>query len=101
MATCCCTTTLNFCPQNVCGEIDFDIVAIDSGEHILTTEFLGVQIVIKKTFTAGEKIIFPLDLLNENYEYSVNIFDPTGSQILISKNSVEYGCFKFRTIISV
>lgn len=98
---CCCTKTLNFCTQNVCGEIDFDIVAIDPGVYVLVTEYLGVQITIAKTFAAGEQIVFPLSLLNENYEYTVNLFEPGGSQVVISKDSVDYDCFKFKTVINV
>lgn len=98
---CCCTNTLNFCTQNVCGEIDFDILAINSGVHTMVAEFLGVQVTISKEFLAGEKIIFPLSLLNESYEYTVNIFEPNGSQVVISKAGIEYDCFKFKTILNV
>lgn len=98
---CCCTNTLSFCTQNVCGEIDFDILANDPGVYTLIADYLGIQITITKEFSAGEQIIFPLNLLNESYEYTCSIFEPGGSQVVISKNSIEYNCFKFKTVINV
>lgn len=97
---CCCTNTLSFCTQNVCGEIDFDIKAQVAGVHKLVTEFLGVQITIRKIFAIGDNLIFPLNLLNENFEYTVNLYDPDGTQIIIAKGGIDYDCFKFKTIIS-
>lgn len=99
--TCCCTNVLNFCTQNVCGEINFDVKAKMDGVHKLITDFLGVQITISKYFLTDDFLIFPLSLLNENYQYSVNLFDPTSAQIIITKDSIEYDCFKFKTILSM
>jgi hypothetical protein len=97
---CCCTNTLNFCDQNICGDIDFDIKAQANGEHTLVTHFLGIQIVIKKSFLDTQEIIFPLEGLNESYEYTVELFDPTGAKIIIRKNAIDYDCFKFKTVLS-
>lgn len=98
---CCCTNTLGYCNQNICGDgIDFDIVAQADGEYTLATEFLGITIHITKTFAEGEEIIFPIDSLNEGYQYTVELFDPTGAKVLISKTGVNYDCFKFRTVIN-
>lgn len=99
--SCCCSNTLDFCTQNVCGEIDFDILATNNGVYVMQTEFLGVQVVISKYFLAGDSIIFPLNLLNESYQYTANIFNPNGTQISIPKSGVEYDCFKFKTILNV
>lgn len=96
---CCCTKTLNFCNQNICGSIDFDISAQITGTHSLVTQFFGIQISIDKEFNAGDKLIFPLDGLNEGYQYTVELFDPEGTKILIRKNAIDYDCFKFRTVI--
>jgi len=97
----CCTNTLNYCDQNVCGEIDFDILAQVPGIHTLTTFFLNKKITIEKEFSVDELIIFPLDTLNENYEYKVELFDPNGDKIIIRKSDIDYDCFKFYTSINV
>lgn len=97
---CCCINTLDFCDQDVCTEIDFDITAQATGTHTLTTDFLGRKITITKAFDAGDKIIFPVDGLNENFQYTAQLYDPTGTQILIRKNDVDYDCFKFKTVIN-
>lgn len=99
---CCCKNTLNFCDQDVCGSgIDFDITAQMSGEHILHLTFLGViSFKIAKTFGAGDEIIFPIDTLNEDYQYTSELFDPNGDKIVISKNGIDYDCFRFKTVIN-
>lgn len=99
---CCCTNTLDFCRQGICGDgIDFDILAQVSGVHTLLIDFLGIQISVLASFEVGDKIIFPTNLLNENYQYTGNIFDPNGAKILIRKNDIDYDCFKFLTTISL
>lgn len=97
---CCCTNTLNFCNSPVCGDVDFDVLAQVAGTHKLITEFLGIQITIENEFGIGDKITFPTDQLNENFQYTVELFDPNGAKILIRKNDIDYDCFKFRTIIN-
>lgn len=97
---CLCTNTLKFCNQNICGPgIDFDIKAQILGVHKLITYFLNLQIIIEAEFAVDEQIIFPISELNENYEYTVELFDPLGNKIAIRKNDIDYDCFKFRTII--
>lgn len=98
---CCCTHTLDFCEQDVCDLIDFDITAQVTGIHKLITFFLGRMITIQEQFDAGDKIKFPLDGLNENFQYTAELFDPAGTKILIRKNDVDYDCFKFKTVINV
>jgi hypothetical protein len=98
---CCCTNTLNFCAQNVCGDIDFDVKAQATGTHKMVTGFMGMQIIIENEITAGDNIAFPIDSLNENFQYTVELFDPNGSKILIRKNDIDYDCFKFKTYINV
>jgi hypothetical protein len=44
-------------------------------------------------------MIFPIDELNENYEYTVELFDPNGDRIIIQKDEVNYDCFRFKTVI--
>lgn len=98
--SCCCTKTYNYCKQNVCGEIDFDVLAQISGTHTLKTEFLGKSITIEKDFIVEDNIVFPLDQLNENFEYTVELYDPEGAKIIIESEGVDYDCFKFRTMIN-
>ncbi len=98
---CCCTNTLNFCEQDVCGSIDFDIKAQVNGVHKLVTYFLATKITMSKTFAVDDEISFDLDGLNEGYEYTAELFDPEGTKILIRKSGVDYDCFKFRTTINV
>ena len=97
---CCCTNTLNFCEQNVCGEIDFDIKAQISGVHNLVTYYLGMKLTISETFSVDDNIIFPLDKLNENFQYTVQLYDPNGAKIIIRKDNIDYDCFKFMTVIN-
>ena len=99
---CCCTNTLNFCNANICdGEIDFDIKAQIAGIHKFVTEFLGFQITIENEFEIGDEIIFPIDELNESYQFTGQLFDPNGAKILIRKDTIDYDCFKFRIILGV
>jgi len=98
---CCCINTLNFCNQNVCGEIDFDIIAQIAGTHRLVTEFLGIKITIENVFGIGDNITFPIDQLNENFQYTVELFDPNNAKIIIRKNEIDYDCFKFKTFLGV
>lgn len=98
--SCCCDKILFFCKQKSCGEIDFDVKAQLEGVHKLVTTFIGVEITIEKSFLPDDKIIFPLDQLNENYTYTCQLFDPEGNKILIRKDDVDYDCFVFETVIS-
>jgi len=97
---CCCTNTLNLCNQNVCDSADFDVLAQVTGTHKLVTEFLGMQITIEADFGVGDNITFPIDQLNENYQYTVELFDPNDAKILIRKNDIDYDCFRFKTVIN-
>lgn len=98
---CCCTNTLNYCDQNVCDSVDFDITAQIAGTHKLSTEFLGIKLTIEETFSIGESLVFPIDKLNENFQYTVELFDPNGAKIVIHKNDIDYDCFRFKTVINV
>lgn len=99
--SCCCTNILDFCRQGVCGEgVDFDILAQVAGDHKLVIDFLGIQITVLAYFEVDEKIIFPVDELNENYQYTGEIYDPAGAKILIRKNDIDYDCVKFKTVMT-
>lgn len=97
---CCCTNTLKYCDQNICGDgIDFNAQAQMPGVFTMIASFLSAQVVIEQEFTMDEQLIFPIDALNENYEYTVELFDPNGDRIIIQKDSVNYDCFKFKTVL--
>jgi hypothetical protein len=99
--SCCCTNTLNFCEQDICGELNLDIKSQVAGMHKLITHFLGKKVTLSKEFDVDEEISFSLDGLNENYEYTAELYDPDGTKILIKKDNVDYDCFKFKTVINV
>ena len=99
---CCCKKTLNLCSTSVCDEgIDFGITAQIDGDHKMIVDFLGLQYVITETFAVDDKIIFPVDSLNESFTYSGRVYEPDGKQVLIEKDGVQYDCFKFKTTINV
>lgn len=98
---CCCTHTLKYCNQDICDEIDFDIKAQVDGTHKLITYFLGKKVTILKDFSIGDNLIFPLSGLNENYEYTVELFDPNNAKVLIRKDDTDYDCFNFSTTINM
>lgn len=96
---CCCTKTLNLCRVPVCGTIDFGIVAQQSGNHKLVTWFLGMEIIINKIFGATNPLVFDISSLNQDYVFDAKLFAPDGKQIVISKDSVEYDCITFQTML--
>jgi len=99
---CCCTSTLKYCDQNICGDgVDFNVQAQIPGVFQMVASFLNTQILIEQEFAQDEEIIFPIDKLNENYEYTVELFDPNGDRIIIQKDDINYDCFKFRTVIQM
>lgn len=98
---CCCANVLDFCKQDICDEIDFDILALLQGEHKMVTYFLGIKTTISQTFEVGDKIVFPLENLNENFMYTAELYDPEGNRIVIKKDEISYDCFKFRTTINI
>ncbi len=98
---CVCTKVLDYCNANVCDSIDFDVIAVVAGEHKLLTDFLNVEIELSETFGIGDRIIFPIISLNENYQYTCELFDPNGAQIIINKDGIQYDCFKFQTRIKL
>ena len=99
---CCCTNTLKFCDQNICGDgVDFNIQALIPGVFQMVASFLNTQIVIEKEFAQDEEIVFPINKLNENHEYTVELFDPMGDRIIIQRDDINYDCFKFRTVIQM
>lgn len=98
---CCCLKTLDLCDTDICdGGLDLNVYAQSPGEHKFITYFAGMRIEVKESFNFGDRIIFPIGDLNENYQYIAEAYDPGGNRILIRKNSVQYNCFKFKTVLT-
>ena len=98
---CCCIKTLRLCKASVCDDIDFGITAQVPGEHKLILDFLGIQIIITKDFAFDDEITFPASSLNESFTYSGKLYDPSGKQIIIRKDDVDYDCIEFTTNITI
>ena len=98
--SCCCTNTLDLCKQNVCDSIDMGIGAAIPGTYKLVMYFLGMRISIEKEFIVGQQIIFPLEGLNEEFEFISELYDPIGDKLTKIIDGVEYNCFKFKTVIN-
>lgn len=98
---CCCTNTLGLCDQNVCGDgVEFEATAAMPGVYKMVVQFLNMSFAIEAEFAQDDVLIFPIDQLNENFEYTVEIFDPVGDKVTIAgSGEIEYDCFKFRTIL--
>jgi hypothetical protein len=97
----CCNLILKLPDVPSCSgsTINFGIQAKNDGEHELHLDYLGTEFVFKKGFVVDEQIIFPTDMLNEDYVFEGQLFEPDGTKILISKNGVLYDCFSFKTTI--
>lgn len=97
---CCCTNTLGLCDQNICGDgVEFETTASMPGVYKMVVQFLNMTFSIEAEFAQDDQLIFPIDQLNENFEFTVEVFDPNGDKVTITKDTVEYDCFKFRTVI--
>ncbi len=101
--SCCCTRVLNLCNVPVCGllEIEQIIGSGESGEYSLKLDYFQTQIVITTEQGSGENITFDVSSLNENFEYTGQIFDSNGNLVSIVSGEETYDCIKFRTIINI
>lgn len=98
---CCCTKTLRLCKQNVCdgSTLDLGITVQVDGPHTLTLEFLGLEVNVGTVGVYGEPLAFPLSSLNESFTYRGRVYDPAGKQVVIEKDSIQYDCFEFQTVL--
>lgn len=105
--SCCCLKILNLCAVPVCGILEIDKPATGnsgSGEdnnYTLVLDFLQTQITLTDAQTEGENIHFDVSGLNENFEYSGQIFDSSGDLVSIVIGEDTYDCIKFKTIMNV
>lgn len=105
---CCCVRVLNLCNVPVCGTLVIrqEATAPESGVaniYTLVLDYLDTLIPITGLQTEGENIVFDISNLNENYQYTGQIFDSAGNKvnIVLESGGEGYDCIKFRTIISI
>lgn len=104
--SCCCTRVLNLCNVAVCGtlEIQQAATAPESGSsniYSLVLDYLQTTITLTNEQIEGENIVFDVSNLNENYQYTGQIFDASGNPVSVTKDAVEYDCIKFKTIMAI
>lgn len=101
---CCCIKTLNICKVPVCGILELNQLSTgqSGGENIYTLvlDFLDMTLTLQDEQTEGQNITFDINSLNENFEYTGQVFDADGNRVSIEVGDEDYDCVKFRTIIS-
>lgn len=99
---CCCVKTLNLCSKSICGSIEFDVLAIEQSGidnyYTLVLDYLGTQITLRQLQVDGENVTFDISSLNENFEYTGNIYDSSGDIVSITIGEEVYDCVKFKTV---
>lgn len=103
---CCCNNILNLCAKPVCGELEILAPAIvpPSGAaniYTLVLDYLETTVSIVQDQVPGENIRFDISKLNENFQYTGQIFDSEGNLALIGDSPNTYDCIKFKTIINI
>lgn len=96
---CCCIKTLNLCRKPVCGIFDISQVASSSGIYTLIIDYFEVTLILNDTQVIGENIFFDINSLNENFEFTGQIFDEDGNLVLITIDTDDYDCIKFKTTL--
>lgn len=101
---CCCERILNLCDVPICETLELNELATgSSGENIykLVLDFLNITVTVEQSQTEGQNIVFDVSGLNENYQYTGQIFDADGNKITINVGGIEYDCIKFKTVANV
>lgn len=98
---CCCVNTLNLCSVPVCGTLEIKQAATSSGAYTLLLDFLDTNVSLIAEQIEGENIAFDVSKLNENFQYTGQLFDSDGNLVSITVGETEYDCIKFKTIISL
>jgi len=99
---CCCQNILQLCRVSVCSSnaIKIGVNAEASGEYVLVLNYLGIDVVLKKSFETDEPLEFSSQLLNEDYKYQGKIYKPDGTELEMTVDEVIYNCVSFQTAIS-
>lgn len=104
---CCCIKTLNLCNVPVCGTLEIlqaSTAPTESGVanvYSLILDYLETAVSLTQLQTEGENIKFNIGNLNENFQYTGQLFDADGNKVSITKDGEDYDCIKFRTIIQL
>jgi hypothetical protein len=94
-----CTSTYDLgCIQH-CKEVELETVATYTGVATLNTQFNGIVVTQSFDVTEGDPITVPMDGLNENYEYNIQLRDEDGEiiELTFGSPSENYDCFKIKT----
>lgn len=94
---CCCIKTLNLCKKPVCGNLVITQAAALNGNYTLLLDYLETSISVVSYQTAGEDIFFNISDLNENFQYTGQIFDSSGNLVTVEDSPESYDCIKFKT----
>ena len=103
---CCCLKTLDLCTVPICGRLELNVTAMDAGSpggtsYKLVLDFLSYQISVEQEQVEGQNVSFDVSMLNENYQYTGQLFDPNGDLVTIEDSPNSYDCIKFKTIQNV
>lgn len=85
------------CKQH-CEIIGIGTDSLYTGTMTLKTIFNGVQVTQTFDVVEGSEISIPLENLNENYEFNIQLFDAEGEPVLIGLPSEDYDCVKIKVI---
>lgn len=107
---CCCVNILNLCNKPVCGVLTLAKQATglgsgaesgDLNNYTLVLDYFQTQITITEEQTEGENIHFDISGLNENFQYTGQIYDSAGNLVSITEGEIDYDCIKFKTVINI
>lgn len=103
---CCCVKTLNLCSVPVCGVLEIEVAATAAesplaNNYKLVLDYFQTQITLTEEQTEGENIHFDVSGLNENFEYTGQVFDPNGDPVSVTIGEDIYDCIKFKTVMNV
>lgn len=95
-----CTNIYDFGCLQHCLEVTLGTNSSYTGTATLNTFFNGTVITQSFDVTVDEPIVVPMDGLNENYEYNIQLMDSDGEVIVLTfgSPSEEYDCFKIKLL---
>lgn len=107
---CCCVNILNLCDKPVCGVLTIAKAATglgsgaesgDLNNYTLVLDYFQTQVTLTEEQTEGENIHFDISMLNENFQYTGQIYDSFRNLVTITEGEIDYDCIKFKTVINV
>jgi hypothetical protein len=104
---CCCLNILNLCDKPVCGVLTLNVAATGqsgSGEannYTLVLDYLQIQITLTEEQVEGEDIHFDISGLNENFQFTGQVYDSAGNLVSITIDEIVYDCIKFKTVVNI